>query len=450
MKKLSSWRFGKKKNLLVLFIVLLLFSLTLPLSHAFSKEEILKYKIRSPTVSRVTHEITIINEGAFQVENVKVWIPIIKNETPHHFALIENITLSRPYGNFENDSSNNTYIFWKIDRISPGKLLKVKIEYSILSFSTQYLINADAVGEYSKESWLYRNYTRSEKFIESDDAFIVEAAKSIAGDETNPHILALKIADFVSKNLAYKAQDEERGAVWALEHGEGDCSEFSYLFTALCRACGIPARVKAGVAFHSNAEETSFGHMWAEYFLPNYGWIPIDLTWNQICYQNSLHFSLLHSFPIRYPYDTVFIECSAPLKASIGVYQTIRISPGSIADFEGFTLARLTYDVLSKAETMKSLNFIVALMGARVFTPQDYADLEAAIEEFYLMIQQLLETNDLGRIQQANLQIEYILSLGERVIFKCGIMLALIVLIMILIVYALSLRRWRIEGEPTF
>ena len=449
MEKLSTWRFGKKKNLLVLFMILVLFSLTLPLSHA-SNEEILKYKIRSPTVSRVTHEITIVNEGAFPVENVNVWIPIVKNETPHHFVLIENITPSHPYGIFKNDSSNNTYIFWKIDRISHGGFLKVKIEYSILSFNVQYLINADIVGEYSKESWLYRNYTQSEELIESDDPIIVETAKSIAGDETNPHILALKIADFVSKNLVYVAQDEERGAVWALEHREGDCSEFSYLFTALCRACGIPARVKAGVAFHSNAEETSFGHMWAEYFLPNYGWIPIDLTWNQICYQDSLHFSLLHSFPIRYPYDTVFIECSAPLKASIRVYQTIKISPGSIADFEDFTLARLTYDVISKAETIELLNFIATLLGARVFAPQDYADLEAAIEEFDLMIQQSLETNDLGRIQQANLQIEYILSLGEGVIFKCGIMLALIVLIMILIAYALALRRRRIEGESTF
>ena len=89
-------------------------------------------------------------------------------------------------------------------------------------------------------------------------------------------------------------------------------------------------------------------------------------------------------------------------------------------------------------------------MGARVFAPQDYADLEAAIEEFDLMIQQSLETNDLGRIQQANLQIEYILSLGEGIIFKCGIMLALIVLITVLIAYALSLRRRRIEGESTF
>jgi len=447
MEKLSTWRFGK--NPLVLFMALLLFSLTLPLSHA-SNEEILKYKIRSPTVSRVIHEITIVNEGAFPVENVKVWIPIIKNETPHHFVLIEDITSNRPYGNFENDSSNNTYIFWQIDRISPNRLLKVKIEYSILSFNVQYLINADSVGEYSKESWLYRNYTQPEKLIESDDPVIVETAKSIAGDETNPHILALKIADFVSKNLAYKVQDEEWGAVWALEHREGDCSEFSYLFTALCRACGIPARVKAGVAFHSNVEEASFGHMWAEYFLPNYGWIPIDLTWNQICYQDSLHFSLLHSFPVRYPYDTVFIECSAPFKANIKIYQTIKISPGSIADFEGFTMAQLTYDVIRKAEIMESLNFIATLMGARIFAPQDYANLEAAIEEFDLMIQQSLETNDLGRIQQANLQIEHILSLSEGIIFKCGIMLALIVLVTILIAYALSLRRRRIEGESTF
>ena len=446
MKNLSIARSGKNKNLLVLLILLLLFLSTLSSGFASFKEEILRYKVRNPRVSRIIHKIIIVNKGKFTVNNLKVWIPIIRNETPYHFAIINSITTNHQY-DFKSDPSNNTYIFWHINSMLPGEMLTAKIEYSLLSFNVWSIINADLVGSYSKESPLYRSYTQPEQFIESNDPLIVETARSIAGNETNPHILALKIADFVSKHLKYKVQDNEQGAKWALEHGEGDCSEFSYLFTALCRACGIPARVKAGFAFHSNVEETEFGHMWAEYYLPNYGWIPVDLTWNQLCSQDSLHFSMLQTFPIKYPYDTVFIEYSAFPSANIEAFQTIKISLGSIADFENFHLAYLTYDAIHETENVESLYFLATLIGAGIFTPEDYTNLEKAIEEFDMTLQQSLETNDLNGIQQAYAQIEYISSLAEGIIFKCGIMLTLTVLIIILIVYAVSWRRHKIEAE---
>jgi len=37
-------------------------------------------------------------------------------------------------------------------------------------------------------------------------------------------------------------QSDPHGALYALENKKGDCTEFMYLFTALCRANRIPAR----------------------------------------------------------------------------------------------------------------------------------------------------------------------------------------------------------------
>ena len=448
MQKLLIKNFKKRRNLLIFLTLLLLLSLILPLGYSSTKESILKYRIRGPRISRITHEITVLNKGKLPLKNIKIWVPIIKNETPYHFVLINDIMANLPYKDFENDSSNNTYIFWQINSILPGNIFKARIEYSILSFDVQYVIDAHLVGNYSKESWLYGNYTQPEQYIESDDPLIKEVAQALAENETNPHILASKITDFVSKHLKYTVQGEEKGARWALEHGEGDCSEFSYLFTALCRACGIPAKVKAGFAFHSNTETTEFGHMWAEYYLPNYGWIPVDLTWHQVCYQDSLHFGLLHSFPLKYPYDTVFIECSVP-SVNIEIYQTVKINSGSIAAFENFSLANLTYDTICKTETIESLYFLTTMMGARIFSPKDYKNLENAIKEFDLTVQQSLETKDLNGLKQANIQIEYILGLAEAIIFKCEIMLALTVLIITLIVFAISSKKRKIEACST-
>jgi hypothetical protein len=85
---------------------------------------------------------------------------------------------------------------------------------------------------------------------------------------------------------------------------EGCCSQKTALFVALCRAIGIPARsvsaytgwapwierddVKAKYRFETKLSPEGLAatqlyaelgsHMWAEFFIPNYGWIPTDPT----------------------------------------------------------------------------------------------------------------------------------------------------------------------------
>ena len=46
-------------------------------------------------------------------------------------------------------------------------------------------------------------------------------------------------------------------------------------FAALCRAVGIPARATGGYQMILGTPGT---HIWAEYYLEGYGWIPVDVT----------------------------------------------------------------------------------------------------------------------------------------------------------------------------
>jgi hypothetical protein len=46
-------------------------------------------------------------------------------------------------------------------------------------------------------------------------------------------------------------------------------------FSALCRAVGVPTRTTGGFQTFTG---TPAGHFWAEFYLPNYGWIPVDPT----------------------------------------------------------------------------------------------------------------------------------------------------------------------------
>jgi len=137
MQKLLIRNFKKRRSLLIFSILLLLFSLILPLGYSSAAESILKYRVRSPRTSRITHEITVLNKGNLPVKNIKIWVPIIKNETPYHLVLINDIMANLPYKNFENDSSNNTYIYWQINSILPGtSKQRLNIQFCHLTFNT--------------------------------------------------------------------------------------------------------------------------------------------------------------------------------------------------------------------------------------------------------------------------------------------------------------------------
>jgi len=173
-----------------------------------------------------------------------------------------------------------TYTFiGKTWQIPQGQTFTVELDYSILSFSLTYTVNSSIMESYDKNSELYIKYTQPEELIQSNHEEIVEKAQKITQGVEDPLVKARLIYNFVVGYLRYEIQDEEKGALWALENRVGDCSEYSYLFVALCRAAGIPARVQAGFAFHYAGQILEDGHMWAEYYLENYRWIPVDATW---------------------------------------------------------------------------------------------------------------------------------------------------------------------------
>jgi len=62
---------------------------------------------------------------------------------------------------------------------------------------------------------------------------------------------------------------------YVFETGIGDCATQSMYFAALCRSLGIPARATGG---YQMIEGTPGTHIWAEFYLEGYGWIPVDVT----------------------------------------------------------------------------------------------------------------------------------------------------------------------------
>ncbi len=58
----------------------------------------------------------------------------------------------------------------------------------------------------------------------------------------------------------------------------GKCTDIHSVFVALCRAAGVPAREIFGIRMGKKprVDITKWQHCWAEFYLPGYGWVPVD------------------------------------------------------------------------------------------------------------------------------------------------------------------------------
>ncbi len=109
-----------------------------------------------------------------------------------------------------------------------------------------------------------------------------KALELIAG-KSNIYDKAKAIFDFVKNYLTYSEQTAEHSALWAYNNKIGDCSEFTHLFSALCRAAGIPTMFVSGYGYNpqKGSNLAAHGHAWAFIYLPGVGWAPMDLIWQR-------------------------------------------------------------------------------------------------------------------------------------------------------------------------
>lgn len=58
----------------------------------------------------------------------------------------------------------------------------------------------------------------------------------------------------------------------------GKCADISSIYIALARAAGVPTREILGIRTgkETNQDVTKWQHCWAEFYLPGYGWVPVD------------------------------------------------------------------------------------------------------------------------------------------------------------------------------
>jgi len=314
---------------------------------------------RNPRVYNVemSYEITPDPAKIDRDQDLKVWIPIPREWDSQKNVQIVSIQ-PEPHSQFTDPEYGNKIFYWDFGKYPIKPSYKVNIQVRLLSYEVYTMIDSSNIKPYDKTSKEYVLYTKSGTTIHITPK-VRELAKEAIGNETNPYLQAQKILTFVHRKIQYyqgmnrnlddmfsNSKIDERSGE---EYFTGDCSHYSALFVAMCRSEGIPARCVYGrigwrpyfnegnSTMYSNldtmltddgfagAQHHGLGpHMWAEFYLTNYGWIPVD--------PNAGLFGQLHNYKVIMSKGRdIFLGPDAPKKHHNGYgYQWVPIKNGQV------------------------------------------------------------------------------------------------------------------------
>jgi transglutaminase-like putative cysteine protease len=229
----------------------------------------------NPVTYRVLRTITVKNDSA-GIDVLRIWLPAAtewESQRNVVFGQTQPVT-----GSFWIDTQNNTRGMYIEVPGSPaaGSTLVITDEFNFTSYEIHYHIDPAQIGPYDTADPQCILYTQPEKyFIQSGDPGIAATAAKLKSNSTNPYEIAKSYNDWVKEHMTYQLVKGLKGAKFAYDNGYGECGDYSCLFVALCRASGIPARPVVGRWARSVKNDW---HVWAEFFLPGYGWVPADPT----------------------------------------------------------------------------------------------------------------------------------------------------------------------------
>ncbi|MCP4545137.1 MAG: transglutaminase [bacterium] len=145
-------------------------------------------------------------------------------------------------------------------------------------YDTRWFVYPDEVGSLADiPRKIRKRYLVDEDKYRINDPVIQAAVKEALGDEKRPYWIMRKIYRYLHGKLHYELSGGWNVAPAILTRGNGSCSEYSFVFIAMCRAAGLPTRYVGAVTVRGDDASTDgVFHRWCECYLPGYEWVPVD------------------------------------------------------------------------------------------------------------------------------------------------------------------------------
>ncbi|MCJ7553429.1 MAG: hypothetical protein MUO34_06035 [Ignavibacteriaceae bacterium] len=166
------------------------------------------------------------------------------------------------------------------DDLKPGEKTEIQVTTVFESYNVRYFIYPENVGSLNDIPKEIKNkYLLDDEKYQINSKIIQETIKKVVGDEKNPYWIMRNLHQYLIDHLHYIMDGAWDTAPTVITNGHGSCSEYSFVFIALCKAAGLPTRYVGSTWDRKElAYMDDVYHRWVEVYLPNYGWIPTDPT----------------------------------------------------------------------------------------------------------------------------------------------------------------------------
>lgn len=258
-----------KKNIQTLSFVILILSFSILIfaneSNSTANENrkfSFTYSVKIPTLSKESKEL-------------EVFIPVPQKSKQQSISDLK-ISSNVEYNLVTDNEYNNKFVHISLSKNIPDTI-NMK-----LSFIVERQL--DTYGKYSADTNLINRFLMPDSLVPID-GIVEQEAKNVITNKNLP--------DFQKAELLYNhvvdtmTYDKKTNPGWgngdvlyACDARTGNCTDFHSLFIGLSRSEKIPSRFVIGFPIPENKQEGKISgyHCWAEFYIKDKGWVPIDAS----------------------------------------------------------------------------------------------------------------------------------------------------------------------------
>jgi transglutaminase-like putative cysteine protease len=223
---------------------------------------------------------TVVKEIPARAGKVEVWLPFPSSDAHQTIEQVR-IDAPRPVTISREPEYGNRILYVRVDHPSERQ---IPIELTFTATRKEY-VNRPISAEPARRA---RPLAQAERVrcLQPDrlvpiDGRIRQLALDVIKDKVTDREKARAIYDYVTRTVKYDKSGTGWGrgdALYVCDARAGNCTDFHSLVIGMARAVGIPAKFSIGFPLppQRGAGEIPGYHCWAEVYLQEIGWVPLD------------------------------------------------------------------------------------------------------------------------------------------------------------------------------
>ena len=243
---------------------------------------------------RVKHFLRFDKTYCSGIHTLQAIFPYMQS---NHYQVVENPVVFSGGAVRDNNEGGNKYIGYNLHTAQLRQLddvFEIGMAFDVATININVNFNAiDTLYPYDTTSIEYLENTGAvTTCILPHHPHIDSVANILWGQSSDIIDYARRCYEYTATHLDYlNANTGLHSLQDIIDNGGGDCGNFSSYYISLLRNRNIPSRHVVAVMGIDNY------HVWAEFYLQNYGWIPVDPTFkhgnpagNYFGHKNSPHY----------------------------------------------------------------------------------------------------------------------------------------------------------------